>query len=118
MVVKTSVLHFNQTRECLISNLQECFIEDDVHSTTNETLVVLMKTITKVWLSPFYQKVDVFNKSESEINSFLSDCPNIPNENSSKKGISNCLPLELVCEWIMIAIKMKLPKLMLEYQNV
>ena len=58
---------FQSTRKCLTSNLQKCFIEDDVQSTTKETLGVLMKTITNVWLSPFYQKVNGFNKSEVEI---------------------------------------------------
>jgi hypothetical protein len=77
---------FQSTRIGLTRSFEECFIEDDVRSTLKETLGVLRKTITKVWLTPYYQKVNGFNKSVAEINSFFSECPNIPKEISSKKG--------------------------------
>ena len=71
---------FEETRECVASNLDKCFHQKDIKKTTEETLVDLRTIKTEMLLSPDMQKAQGFILSEAEVDSLFFVCPNIPDK--------------------------------------
>jgi len=69
---------FEETRECIASNLDKCFHQEDIKKTTMETLADLRSFKTDMLLNPVVQKAQGFNLSKAEVDSLFSVCPNIP----------------------------------------
>jgi len=71
---------FEKTRECVASNLDKCFHQENIKKITKETLADLSISKTEMLLNPVVQKAQGFNLSKAEVDSLFSVCPNIPDK--------------------------------------
>ena len=71
---------FEETRECVASNLDKCFHQEDIKKTTEETMAFLKGFQTKMLLSPEIQKYQGFILSKAEVDSLFSACTNLPDK--------------------------------------
>ena len=82
---KDDICHeFKSSRECVASNLQECFAEDNVERIANETLGAIRHAASKLLLNPAFQKSQGFVVTEAQVDSLYSACPNVPDKSFSE----------------------------------
>jgi len=74
---------FESTRECVISNMKNCFAEDDLQRIAKETQGAQRQAATKLLLNPSMQKAQGFVLTEAQVDSLYSACPNIPDKTFS-----------------------------------
>jgi len=75
---------FKSSRECITSNLEECFTKANVERISNETLGEIRLGATEILLDPDFQKIKGFVLTEAQVDSFYSACPNIPDKSFSE----------------------------------
>jgi len=75
---------FKSSRECVTSNLEQCFTKANVERIANETLGEIRLATTELLLNPAFQKIEGFVLTEAQVDSLYSACPNIPDKSFSE----------------------------------
>jgi hypothetical protein len=76
---------FPHTRECVTSNLPECFSEEHVEKMAKECLGFLRQGLTKLLLNTDIQKVLGFVLAEAELDFLFDACPSVPDKSFAEK---------------------------------